>query len=278
MYKNTNIAFDLKSDFVFSFDDKKLIIAKGINLFFKNEQLAYMDNPEYLENTSSYQNMFLEEEFESVLYDIKNEVSFFFFENKEKIKKIMTETFEKDKDREIKNLVYFEDSKKIVYSLDFDAFNIFINRIFPEFGKAEFKVLVQVENPYLVYGNEYAYVVFDVFDKEGAKKSILDAIKNHIFYKDYPLEVLNETQDIFYIELPLIYKKIYFMYFEENGESSKIVISDNEDMLEKFSNKNILANVYEVEGNKKATIDFENGFRIFEYKEKGYSIKETERM
>lgn len=34
MYKNTNVAFDIKSDFVFAFDDKKLVIAKGINLFF----------------------------------------------------------------------------------------------------------------------------------------------------------------------------------------------------------------------------------------------------
>lgn len=238
-----------------------------------------MENPEYLENSSTYQNMFSEEEFSSVLYDIKNETACFFLEKGEKIKSLIGETGEAVKDEVVlKELMYFEDSKKLVYSLDFDSFNMFMDNILPNFGKAEFEVLAQVEHPYFVYGDEYAYVVFDVSDMEGGKNSLIDAIKHHLFYRDQFLEISDETQDIFYVELPLIYKKIYFMYLKNDGGASKIVVSDKENILRYMADRNLLINIYEAEENKNTTIDFEKGLKIFEYNEKGYSIKETERM
>lgn len=279
MYKNTNVAFDLKSNFVFAFDDKKLVIAKGINLFFENEQLTYMENPEYLENSSAYRNMFSEEEFSSVFYDIKNETACFFLEKGEKIKSLMAEVVEdSEENANAKELMYFEDSKRLVYSLDFEAFNMFMNSILPNFGKAEFEALAQAEHPYFVYGDEYAYVVFDVLDMEGGKNSLIDAIKSHLFYRDQSLEISDKTQDIFYVELPLIYKKIYFMYLNDANGAFKIVVSDKEDILRYMADRNLLINIYEAEENKNTTIDFEKGLKIFEYNEKGYSIKETERM
>ena len=279
MYKNTNVAFDLKSDFVFAFDDKKLVIAKGINLFFENEQLAYMEKPEYLENSTAYKNMFSQEEFNSVFYDKINESACFFLEKGEKIKSFVSEVEEEEQKGSVtKELMYFGDSKKLVYSLDFEAFNMFINSILPNFGKADFETLAQMEHPYFVYGDQYAYVVFDVLDLEDGRNSLIEAIKSQVFYKEQFLEISNETQDIFYVELPLIYKKIYFMYLKDANGASKIVVSDKENILRYMADRNLLINIYEAEESKNMTIDFEKGLKIFEYNEKGYSIKETERM
>lgn len=278
MYKEQNIAFDLEDDFLFAFDKETLIIANSIELFFETEKASYFRDSKSLYESYDYRNIFQNENYVWASYNIQDNEAYFFEpgRKKEKIASSLAED-EKTVEYSLNKYIYFDDSDKLIYTRDSNAFDSFVENILPEFGSYEGSKLNSVGQSYFVGALDYSYAILDVVVKEKAMDSLVEAIKKQVFYNDYPLELIELEEGIFYVEFPLIYKKVYFSYYENYEGNLIISVSDNLEKLKGIKNSGLAKEIYEEE-NKNLKIDFIKKIKTTEYHDRGFDIKETERM
>jgi|GEM_PF-3683325 len=277
LYKDRDVAFDAKANYIYSFNKDYLIISNSMNLFFKREEISYYKDYTDLLNLEDLIKLFsLDESIYNYAYlNIKEKEINFVFDDKLVTKSInfanIDLSFENKEENLIEALVS-KDSLEFIYKEQNQIFSYLLSKILPDFEFLELEDDNKLENTYAVIGKDFVYGISEFENQEEAINAFRDIVSSFVFFTDYKLS-LGRDEDIFYIELPLIYEKVYI---KNLNYSNKLIFSNNLSLIKNIENLPKLDLV--ISNNKKYYIDFEKNIKIQEYNEADINIKIKERI
>lgn len=272
LYEDTVIALNISDNYTYAFNKEELIVSNSINLLFETEELKFFENPKRLGDRDEYKRYFTEDNY-SYAYMTGYKKANFSYEDKYVTKELRQERVIT---QGLYNLetegVILAEAKSIRYEANLEGVQKEIEDILPAFEPKDLPALKGVRDIIKVEGTGYDYLVVKAADIDLARESIVDAIKKYVFLKDRELPVVEEEGRT-YIELPLIYKKIYMDIYGEDT----IIFTVGKDVLEKLVTGEKLQGLV-IENDKNLTLDFEKGFKELEYYDENMFIKVKERI
>lgn len=277
IYKDRDVAFDAKENYIYSFNKEFLIISNSVSLFFKREEISYYKNYTDLLNLDDLIKLFSLDEpnYNYAYINIKDKEINYIFDDKSIIKSINFEnvdlSFENKEENLIETLVS-ENSLEFIYKEQNKIFSYLLHKIFPDFEFLELEDKDILKNTYGVIGEDFVYGISEFENQEKAINTFRDIVSSFVFFTDYKLS-LGRDEDIFYIELPLIYEKLYI---KNLNNSNKLIFSNSLPLIKSIENLPKLDLV--ISNNKKYYINFEQNIKIQEYNEENINIKIKERI
>ncbi len=261
LYEDTDIALNIQGNFVYSFDKNQLIISNSINLFFLNEELKYYQDEVTLEESDSFKDLFENEEY-NFAYMTNNNFAKFYGKNYEKTKKILDVDFVDTYEYEIDTTNYvLSDATKLTYKNDLGSISSDLEVLLPSFGKNDISSTNGIQDSFSISGNGYVYIVVNTFDEYLAKETLVDAIEEFVFIKKRDLELVNDENGFSYVQLPLIYKKIYIT----NLDQGKLLVTDNLSIIERINSGDIKDKKIILNNNQNLIVDYEQKIKELEY-------------
>ncbi len=261
LYEDTDIALNIQGNFVYSFDKNQLIISNSINLFFLNEELKYYQDEVTLEESDSFKDLFENEEY-NFAYMTNNNFAKFYGKNYEKTKKILDVDFVDTYEYEIDTTNYvLSDATKLTYKNDLGSISSDLEVLLPSFGKNDISSTNGIQDSFSISGNGYVYIVVNTFDEYLAKETLVDAIEEFVFIKKRDLELVNDENGFSYVQLPLIYKKIYIT----NLDQGKLLVTDNLSIIERINSGDIKDKEIILNNNQNLIVDYEQKIKELEY-------------
>lgn len=261
LYEDTDIALNIKGNFVYSFDKNQLIISNSINLFFLNEELKYYQDEVTFENSEVFNRLFANEDYDFA-YMINNNYARFYGEKYEKTKKILDVDLADTNEYKINTDGYIlSDATKIIYRNDLGSISSDLEVLLPSFGKANITSTSGIRDSFSVSGDDYVYIVVNTLDIDLAKSTLVDAIEEFVFIKKRDLALTTDETGLTYVELPLIYKKIYLI----NLDNEKVLVTDNLKVIDRIKSGDTRENSIVLENNQNLVVDYEKEIKEIEY-------------
>lgn len=275
--KDRNVAFDTNRNYVYSFNQDFLIISNSIPLFFNREKIKYYKDYVDLLNIENIKKLLDldEDDYKYAYLNVPLKEITYVFDEKLVIKSINFESVDlsfENQDEDLIETLINKDSLELVYKEQDKVFSYLMHKIFPSFEFLNLTDSSNLKNTYAVIGKDFIYGISDFTEEDDPIAKLRDIVSNFVFFTDYKLS-LGKDDEIYYIELPLIYKKLYI---KKINNSNKLIFSNNLYLVKNIEESPKLNLI--IKNNKKYYIDFEEGTKIEKFNTENIKTKIKERI